>query len=110
MENGMHVLLFSDNVSLEKEIELKDYAVEHNLLMMGPDWRHRHNKRRGSGFANIVRQGNIGIVGRRGHRSAGGHRDNRPAGRGHLPGPGHPAAGTSRRPLGGRMMLLALEA
>lgn len=37
MENGMHVLLFSDNVSLEKEIELKDYAVEHNLLMMGPD-------------------------------------------------------------------------
>lgn len=32
----MHVLLFSDNVSLEKEIELKDYAVEHNLLMMAP--------------------------------------------------------------------------
>ena len=36
LKNGLHVLLFSDNVSIEDEIALKDYAAQHGLLMMGP--------------------------------------------------------------------------
>lgn len=62
MENGMHVLLFSDNVSLEKEIELKDYALEHDLLMMGPDCGTAIINGVALGFANVVRQGSIGVV------------------------------------------------
>lgn len=31
------VLLFSDNVTLEEEKNLKDLALERGLLMMGPD-------------------------------------------------------------------------
>ena len=36
LHHGLHVLLFSDNVSLADEIALKQYAVEHGLLLMGP--------------------------------------------------------------------------
>ncbi|MDO5746049.1 MAG: hypothetical protein Q4P66_00060, partial [Actinomycetaceae bacterium] len=32
-----NVMLFSDNVSLDDEYELKQYAHEHDLLLMGPD-------------------------------------------------------------------------
>ena len=62
MKNGMHVLLFSDNVSLEEEIELKSYAVENNLLMMGPDCGTAIINGTALGFANVVRRGNIGLV------------------------------------------------
>ena len=37
LEAGLHVLLFSDNVSLEDEIALKDLASRRRLLCMGPD-------------------------------------------------------------------------
>ena len=37
LERGLHVLLFSDNVPLEDEIDLKRLAVERGLLCMGPD-------------------------------------------------------------------------
>ena len=33
---GLHVLLFSDNVPLEDEIALKNYARDRGLLLMGP--------------------------------------------------------------------------
>ncbi len=36
LTRGMHVLLFSDNVSLEDEIALKQYASDRGLLLMGP--------------------------------------------------------------------------
>ena len=62
LKNGMHVLLFSDNVTLEEENELKDYAVEHNLLMMGPDCGTACINGVALGFANVVRRGDIGIV------------------------------------------------
>jgi FdrA protein len=35
--SGLHVMLFSDNVSLEEEVALKKLAAEKGLLMMGPD-------------------------------------------------------------------------
>ncbi|MGB2983173.1 MAG: hypothetical protein WBC63_04845, partial [Candidatus Bipolaricaulia bacterium] len=37
LRQGLHVMLFSDNVSVEDEIALKDEAIERGLLMMGPD-------------------------------------------------------------------------
>lgn len=62
LKNNKHVLLFSDNVSIEEEIELKDYAVSNNLLMMGPDCGTAFINGTALGFANNVRRGNIGIV------------------------------------------------
>ena len=62
MELGMHVLLFSDNVSLEDEVELKKQAVEKGLLMMGPDCGTTIINGTALGFANVVRRGNIGLV------------------------------------------------
>lgn len=62
LENGIHVLLFSDNVSLEEEIELKKMAEETDLLMMGPDCGTAIINGVALGFANVVKRGNIGIV------------------------------------------------
>lgn len=59
---GMHCLLFSDNVTLEDEIRLKRYAVEHELLLMGPDCGTTWVNGTAFGFANKVRRGDIGLV------------------------------------------------
>jgi FdrA protein len=63
LNNGMHVFLFSDNVTVEEEIELKDLALQKGLLMMGPDCGTAIINGVPLGFANRVRKGNIGIVG-----------------------------------------------
>lgn len=62
MHKGLHVLLFSDNVSLEEENRLKEYAVEHELLLMGPDCGTAWVNGVALGFANEVRRGNIGLA------------------------------------------------
>lgn len=62
LKNNIHVLLFSDNVSVEEEIELKDYAIEHDLLMMGPDCGTAIINGAALGFANVVSKGDIGLV------------------------------------------------
>ncbi len=59
---GKHVFLFSDNVSVEDEISLKQLAFEKGLLVMGPDCGTALIKGIGLGFANKVRPGPIGIV------------------------------------------------
>ena len=109
MENGMHVLLFSDNVSLEKEIELKEYAVAHDLLMMGPDCGTAIINGVALGFANVVRQGNIGVV-----AAAGTGLQEVTVVIDKLGGGLSQALGTGGRDVtdavGGKMMLLALEA
>lgn len=58
-----HVFLYSDNVSLEDEIELKKTAREKALLVMGPDCGTAIINGIGLGFANRVRRGPIGLVG-----------------------------------------------
>ncbi|PEJ57085.1 MULTISPECIES: acyl-CoA synthetase FdrA [unclassified Bacillus (in: firmicutes)] len=63
LENDLHVMLFSDNVSVEEEVELKKLAHEKGLLMMGPDCGTAIISNVGLAFANGVRKGNIGIVG-----------------------------------------------
>lgn len=63
LENDLHVMLFSDNVSVDDEIALKQLAHERGLLMMGPDCGTAIIGNVGLCFANKVRKGNIGIVG-----------------------------------------------
>lgn len=62
MAQGMHVLLFSDNVSLEDEVALKKTAQEKGLLMMGPDCGTAIINGTALGFANAVRRGGIGLA------------------------------------------------
>lgn len=58
-----HVFLYSDNVSLADEVELKQIARSKGLLVMGPDCGTAIINGVGLGFANRVRRGNIGLVG-----------------------------------------------
>ncbi len=57
-----HVFLFSDNVTLEDELALKERAAGVGRLMMGPDCGTALLAGVGFGFANRVRSGAIGIV------------------------------------------------
>ncbi len=59
---GKHVFLFSDNVSVEDEVSLKQAAAEKGLLVMGPDCGTAIVNGVGLGFANRVRRGPIGMV------------------------------------------------
>lgn len=61
--NDLHVMLFSDNVSIEKERSLKELAREKGLLMMGPDCGTAIINNVPLAFANVINKGNIGIVG-----------------------------------------------
>ncbi len=63
LQNNMHVMMFSDNVSLDEEIELKKQAVEQGLLMMGPDCGTAIINGVPLCFANTVNRGGIGVVG-----------------------------------------------
>ncbi len=60
---GKHVFLYSDNVSLDDEIALKQRAAQQGLLVMGPDCGTAIVNGVGLGFANRVRRGAIGVVG-----------------------------------------------
>lgn len=57
-----HVFLYSDNVTLEDEVALKQTAAEKGLLVMGPDCGTAIVNGIGLGFANKVRRGPIGVV------------------------------------------------
>ena len=106
---GRHVMLFSDNVTLEDEVALKREAAARGLLLMGPDCGTAILDGKPLAFANAVRRGSIGIVGAAGtgiqevsslvHRLGGGVSQ---------------AIGTGGRDLsvevGGLMMLLGIEA
>jgi succinyl-CoA synthetase alpha subunit len=60
---GRHVMVFSDNVSVEDEVALKLEAAASGLLMMGPDCGTAIVNGMPLAFANAVRRGTIGIVG-----------------------------------------------
>ncbi|MFH1842336.1 MAG: acyl-CoA synthetase FdrA [bacterium] len=63
MAHGRHVMLFSDNVSLDDEVVLKQDAAARGLLCMGPDCGTAIINGKPLAFANVVRRGSIGIVG-----------------------------------------------
>jgi FdrA protein len=60
---GLNVLMFSDNVPVSEEVELKQEARARGLLMMGPDCGTAIIGGVPLGFANVVPRGDIGIVG-----------------------------------------------
>jgi FdrA protein len=51
---GLHVLLFSDNVPVEQEVELKDRALRLGRLVMGPGAGTAVLAGTGLGFANVL--------------------------------------------------------
>jgi FdrA protein len=63
LEKGLNVMLFSDNVSLDDEIALKKLAIQKDLLLMGPDCGTAIINGAPLCFANVVRRGEVGIVG-----------------------------------------------
>lgn len=63
IRRGLHAMIFSDNVAVEDEVAIKQEARERGLLVMGPDCGTTILNGVPLAFANVVRQGNIGIVG-----------------------------------------------
>lgn len=62
LDSGLHVFSFSDNVSLEDEVRLKEKAHEKGLLLMGPDCGTGIISSVPLAFTNVTNPGNIGIV------------------------------------------------
>lgn len=60
---GLHVMLFSDNVSLDDEIALKNVGRKKGLLVMGPDCGTAIINGKPLCFANVVRRGPVGVIG-----------------------------------------------
>lgn len=63
LQKDLHVFLFSNNVPINEELEIKQIANEKGLLVMGPDCGTSILSGIGIGFANVVRKGPIGVVG-----------------------------------------------
>ena len=59
---GLHVFLFSDHVSVEDEVALKDAARERGLLLMGPECGTACLSGMPLGFSNAIARGPIGLV------------------------------------------------
>lgn len=59
---GLDVLLFSDNVPIEAEVQLKERANRLGRLVMGPGAGTAMLGRTCLGFANVVRPGRIAVV------------------------------------------------
>ena len=62
LEADLNVLLFSDNVSVEDERDLKEAAFRRRRLLMGPGAGTAILDGVALGFANSVRRGPIGVV------------------------------------------------
>ncbi len=62
LEKGLHVMLFSDNISIETERALKEFGREKGLMVMGPDCGTAIINGTPLAFANVVNPGKIGMV------------------------------------------------
>jgi succinyl-CoA synthetase alpha subunit len=60
---GLDVMLFSDNVSEQDELRLKQFAQTRELIVMGPDCGTAIVNGVPLAFANVVRRGPIGAIG-----------------------------------------------
>ncbi|MGA8004540.1 MAG: acyl-CoA synthetase FdrA, partial [Burkholderiales bacterium] len=63
LEDGCHVMMFSDNVSLEQELELKTLARGRGLLVMGPDCGTTILNGAPLAFSNRIPPGPVAVVG-----------------------------------------------
>ncbi|MCW2494009.1 MAG: FdrA family protein, partial [Frankiales bacterium] len=62
LESDCDVLIFSDNVSVQQEIDLKEVAAERGRLVMGPDCGTAVVGGIGLGFAHTLDAGPVGLV------------------------------------------------
>jgi FdrA protein len=62
LEAGLHVMLFSDNVPVATEVELKRLALQRGLWLLGPDCGTAILDGVPLGFANAVPRGRIGLT------------------------------------------------
>ena len=62
LDLGLNVMIFSDNVPLERELELKQNARDKGLLVMGPDCGTAYVNGTPLAFANAVNRGATGVV------------------------------------------------
>lgn len=62
LDRDINVMLFSDNVTMEEEKALKEYAYSRELLLMGPDCGTAIINNTPLAFANVVKSGDIGLV------------------------------------------------
>lgn len=63
LDRNLNVMMFSDNVTLEDEINLKRRAQDKGLLVMGPDCGTSMIAGTPLAFANVMPEGNIGVIG-----------------------------------------------
>lgn len=63
LDSGLHVFMFSDNVTLEDEVRLKQKAHGKGLVVMGPDCGTGVIQSVPIAFTNNIAPGGIGIVG-----------------------------------------------
>jgi len=61
IDRNIHVMLFSDNVTVEEERTLKENAAAKGLMVMGPDCGTAIVNHVPLAFANVVRAGAIGV-------------------------------------------------
>ena len=62
LDRGLHVFLFSNNVSVEDEVSLKNRALDLGLFMLGPDCGTAIINNSPFGFTNAVTEGRVGFV------------------------------------------------
>lgn len=63
IRRGLHTMIFSDNVDINEEAELKREAKELGCLVMGPDCGTAIINGTALAFANVVPVGSTGVVG-----------------------------------------------
>lgn len=63
LDDNCNVMLFSDNVTIEDELALKQKAQSKGLIVMGPDCGTANIAGAPLAFANITPKGSIGIIG-----------------------------------------------
>ncbi|WP_433273814.1 hypothetical protein ACQPZA_23535 [Pseudonocardia xinjiangensis] len=63
LDRNINTFIFSDNVSISDEAVLKRRVHERGLLVMGPDCGTGRIRGFSLGFAYVVREGSVGLVG-----------------------------------------------
>lgn len=63
IDKGLNLFIFSDNVTIQEEREIKQEAKKRGLLVMGPDCGTAIINGIGLGFANVVPHGPLAVIG-----------------------------------------------
>ena len=101
LEQGLHVMIFSDNVPVEDEVALKRRASERGLLVMGPDCGTAHDRRQAPRLRQPRAHRPHRARRRLGHRAAGGLLPDPPPRLRRLAHDRQSAGATSARKVGG---------